>query len=77
MFFSPFSTWITSLGQRELILVLFVRLLDLRLFGLSVSSSLWCLERAAACVCSTPWTFLLPFLDPDQPHLFATYHLGL
>ena len=34
MFFSPFSIAITSLGEeRELILVLFIRLFDLRLFG--------------------------------------------
>ena len=34
VFFSPFSIAITSLGEeRELILVLFVRLFDLRLFG--------------------------------------------
>ena len=29
--------------------------------GLSVSSSSWCLGRAAVCDCGTPWTFLLPF----------------
>ena len=40
---------------------LFVRLFDLRLFVLSVSSFSWCLGRAAACDCGTPWTFLLPF----------------
>ena len=49
----------------------FVRLFDLRLFGLSVSSSSWCLGRAAACDCGTPWTFILPFLfdseNSDQP----------
>ena len=28
----------------------------------SVSSSSWCLGRAAVCDCDTPWTFLLPFL---------------
>ena len=28
---------------------------------LSVSSSSWCLGRAAVCDCCTPWTFLLPF----------------
>ena len=28
---------------------------------LSVSTSFWCLGRAAACDCGTPWTFLLPF----------------
>ena len=34
VFFSPFSIAITSLGgERELILVFFVRLFDLRLFG--------------------------------------------
>ena len=49
------------LGKRELILVLFVHLFDLCLFGLSVSSSSWCLGRAAVCDCGTPWTFLLPF----------------
>ena len=49
------------LGKRELILVLFVRLFDLCLFGLSVSSSSWCLGRAA--VCGTPWTFLLKKLN--------------
>ena len=48
-------------GKRELILVLFVHLFDLRLFVLSVSSSSWCLGRAAVCDCGTTWTFLLPF----------------
>ena len=33
VFFSPFSIAITSLGKRELVLVLFVRLFDLCLFG--------------------------------------------
>ena len=33
------------LGKREVILVLFVRLFDLLLLGLSVSSSSWCLGR--------------------------------
>ena len=42
--------------------MLFVRLFDLCLFGLSVSSFSWCLGRAAVCDCGTPWTFLLPFL---------------
>ena len=46
------------LGNTELTLVLFVRLFDLRV---SVSSSSWCLGRAAVCDCGTPWTFLLPF----------------
>ena len=49
------------LGMRELTLVLFVRLFDLRLFGLSVSSSSWGLGRAVVCDCGTRSTFLLPF----------------
>ena len=54
------------MGKRELILVLFVRLFDLCLFGfvlevLSVSSSSWCLGRIVVCDCGTPWTFLLLF----------------
>ena len=45
--FSTFSIAITSLWKRELTLVLFVRLFDLRLFGLvlSVFSSSWCLGK--------------------------------
>ena len=42
------------LGKRELILVLFVRLIHLRCLVLSVSSSSWCLGRAAVCDCGTP-----------------------
>ena len=49
------------LGKRELILVFFVRLFDLRLLVLSVFSSSWCPGRAAASDCGTPWTFLFPF----------------
>ena len=33
---------------------------------LSVSSSSWCLGKAAVCDCGTPWTFLLPFLPPKH-----------
>ena len=48
----------------DLILVLFVCLFGLCLFFgflvLSVSSSSWCLGRAAVSDCDTPWTFLLP-----------------
>ena len=39
--------------------MLFVRLFDLRLFG--ISSSSLCLGKAAVCDCDTPWIFLLPF----------------
>ena len=51
------------LGKRELILVLFVRLFDLCLFGFVGSLPLWDLGRAAVCDCGTPWTFLLPFFE--------------
>ena len=53
------------LGNRELILVIFVRLFGLCLFRLSVSSS-WGLGRAAVCECGTHWTFLLPFLSNEE-----------
>ena len=33
VFFSPFSIGLPRFGKRELVLVLFVRLFDLRLFG--------------------------------------------
>ena len=58
VFFSPFASRLPVLGKRDLILVFFVRLFDLLL--LSVSSSSSYLERAEACDCGTPWTFLLP-----------------
>ena len=46
VFFSPFSIAITPLGEeREIVLVLFIRLLDLRFSVLSVSSSSWFLGR--------------------------------
>ena len=56
--------------------MLFVRLFDLRLFGLSVSSSCWCLGRIAACDCDTPWTFLSPFcmLNSMCINLHIKYH---
>ena len=62
VFFSHFSIAITSLGEERAnrsafrTFVRFAPCLDL-----SVSSSSWCLGRAAVCDCGTPWTFLLPF----------------
>ena len=47
------------LGKRELILVLFVRLFDLCLFGFV--GFLFLLGSGKGCDCGTPWTFLLPF----------------
>ena len=62
VFFSPFSIAITSLGEeRDLILVVFVRLFDLCLFDCVGYLFLWCVGRAAVCDCGTPWTFLLSF----------------
>ena len=48
------------LGKRELILVLFVRLLDLCLFGFV--GFLFLLRRAAVCDWSTPWTLAFCFI---------------
>ena len=60
----------------------FVRLFDLCLFGLFVSSSSWRLGRAAACNCGTSWTFLLPFFYIDltvyqlqSSHIYLVYEL--
>ena len=68
-FFSPISISITSLGEeRELILVLFVHLFGLCLFGFV--GFLFLLGffggaggGAAVCDCGTPWAFLLPFFE--------------
>ena len=50
---------IPCLGKRELILVLFVRLFDLRLFGFVCF--LVILVSGKGCGYGTPWTFLLTF----------------
>ena len=43
---------------------------------LSVSSSSWCLGRAAVCDCGTPWTFLLPFFFTIQArHIFSAFEI--
>ena len=52
------------LGKRELILVFFVNLFDLCLFGFVGFLFSLGLGRAAVCDCDTPWTFLLPFFVP-------------
>ena len=62
VFFSPFSIAITSLGEERANISAFRTLVRFALvWFLSVSSSSWCLGRAAVCDCGTPWTFLLPF----------------
>ena len=49
------------LGKRELI---FSDVCSIcACLNLSVSSSSWCLGRAAVCDGGTPWTFLLPFFQ--------------
>ena len=60
-FFSPFSIAITSLGEERANLSVFSYICSIcTCLVLSVSSSYWCLGRAAVCDCGTPWTFLLP-----------------
>ena len=57
--FSSFTLRLPRLRKRELILVFFMFARFL-LVWFCLSSSSWCLGRAAACVCGTSWTFLLP-----------------
>ena len=55
MCFSVFlALRLPRLGKRELILVISVRLFDLRLFGFVCFLYSWCLGRAAVCDCGTP-----------------------
>ena len=49
------------LGKRELILVLFVRLIDLCFFGFVGFLFLLVSGKGCGCDCCTLWTFLLPF----------------
>ena len=57
--FSPLSIAITSLGEERANLSVFRICACL---GLSVSSTSWCLGRAAVCDCGTPWSFLLDLI---------------
>ena len=62
--FRPFSIAITSLGEERanLSVLCFSYVCSISAcLVLSVSSSSWCLGRAAACDCGTPWIFLLTF----------------
>ena len=56
VFFSPFSIVITLLGEERANLSAFRMFVRFVL----VSSSSWCLGKAAVCDCGTPWTFRLP-----------------
>ena len=60
--FSPFSIAITSLGEERGKCFSYDCSICACL-DLSVSSSSWCLGRAAVCDYGTPWTFLLLFLN--------------
>ena len=60
VFFSPFSIAITSLGEERANLSAFRTFV--RFVVLSVSSSSWCLGRAAVCDCNTPLDFSLTFI---------------
>ena len=60
--FNPFSIAITSLGEERANLGAFLYVCSIcACLDLSVSSSSWCLGRAAVCDRGSPRTFLLPF----------------
>ena len=79
MFFSLFSIVITSLAKDKAFhtFVRFALVFFLFVFFVffSVSSSSWCLGRAAGCYCGTPWTFLLPFFSKTATEIFNVYVL--
>ena len=63
-FFGPFGVAIPSLGKAGRVggwSWCFSCICSVCSLVLSISSSSWCLGRAAVCDCGTPWTFLLPF----------------
>ena len=45
--------------------------------NLSVSSSSWCLGRAAVSDCGTPWTFLLPFIPYISTYIVTLIHWAI
>ena len=71
MLSSPFSIAITSLGEERANLSTFLTFVRFALVFFSVSSSSWCLGRAASCDCGTPWTFLLLFWESFPVNCFA------
>ena len=69
VFFSPFGVAVASLWEEGAGLGAFRAFVRFVLvWGLSVSSSSWCLGRAVVCDCGTPWTFLLPFFHIKWPN---------
>ena len=65
------------LGKRGLVLVLFVRLFDLCLFGFFGFLFLWCRGwgvgcGASVCGCGAAWAVLLPFFDKETVRKLLT-----
>ena len=74
VFFRPFSIANTSPGEERPNLSAFRTFFSIcACLVLSVSSSSWCLERAAVCDCGTPWTFLLSFFS-NQRYIWTLTH---
>ena len=69
--FSPFSTAITSLGEKALVCVLFMRLFSCACLFLSFSASSWFQRVAATRDCGSPWTFRFIFLIFHVKRLLA------
>ena len=67
------------LGKRVLILVFFVRLFDLCLFGFVSFLFLFVSGKGSVCDCGTPWTFLLPFflMGSSSSSLLQKYSIDL
>ena len=61
VFFSPFSIAVTSLGEERANLSAFHVCSICACLVLSVSSSSWCLGKAAACDSGTPWSSFYTF----------------
>ena len=79
VFLSPFSIAITSLGEeRARILVLFVRLFDLRLFGFVCFLFLFVSGKFCDFDCGIPWLFLFPFycLISNQNKVFTLHFVS-
>ena len=68
-----FGFSIFSLREERATLGIFRKCLICACLVLSVSSSSWCLGRAAVCDCATPWTFLLPFFFSIMNMILATF----
>ena len=75
VFFSPFSIAITSLREERCWCFSYICSICARLV-LSVSSSSWCLGRAAVCDCGTPGFFSYPFYaNVRNVHTFKSKHV--